>query len=230
MELNRFNDHTLLTPNAMDVAYEELVLTAIKHNFYAVCVAPHFAATAVGMLEGDADVKVCSVVAFPHGNIPVGWKLNQAEALIRTGVHEIDWVINCGDVFAEDWGRLDIEMARMANLCAGGGVVSKVIVESSVITHPRLLTNLFSLVRDTGVDFIKTSTGFNGPGANLAHVQLWNNLRGDAKTPRIKASGGIKTPQEAIAFIEAGADRLGMSASVDIYEKWLALQGDTNGR
>ena len=221
MLLNRLIDHTLLTPNAMDTAYEDLLQAAVTHDFYAVCVAPHVAEFAVAGLKDYPNTKVCSVVAFPHGNVPVRWKIDQASYLIDKGVHEIDWVLNCGDVFDERWETIRQEMMHMSNLCGANKVVSKVIVESGTIVHKRLLTRLFQTVRDTGVNFIKTSTGFNGPGAAVRDVRLWNELRDGAEYPKIKASGGIKTPEQALAMVKAGADRLGMSSSVDVMEKWI---------
>jgi deoxyribose-phosphate aldolase len=181
-----------------------------------------------GLKEEQSEVKVCSVVGFPHGNIPIKWKLDQASYLINKGVHEIDWVLNCADVFEENWFSVSSEMTQMATLCRDNGVVSKCIIEAGTIVSNRLLTELFNWVRETSVNYIKTSTGFNGPGANLEHIKLWAKLRDDAVYPKIKASGGIKTPEQAVALIEAGADRLGMSASVDVYEKWLKGQGDGN--
>lgn len=227
--LNRYIDHTLLAPAAMDVAFEGLLEEAVKNRFYSVCVSPYIALQAAQALRTFPDIKVCTVVSFPHGNVPLIFKLAEAEFLVKNGIQEIDWVLHYGEVLNENWAQVSEEMQKMADLCRQGNAVSKCIVETSITGNTRMATRLFQTVRDAGVDFIKTSTGFNGEGAKIETISLWNTLRGSDSKPFIKASGGIKTAEKALAMIEAGADRLGMSSSVDVMEQYYALQTSTEG-
>jgi len=234
MELNSYVDHTLLSPNAMTVAFHDLVKAAAEHRLYAVCVSPHIAGhitsgIAQSLMDPEYDkwphlqhLKVCTVVSFPHGNIPTPLKIDQAAYHISNGVDEIDWVLNVGDVYEENWRAIENEMQQMGDICRRSEVVSKCIVETGSVISETYLRKLFELVRGTGVDFIKTSTGFNGPGAQVKHIRLWNEMRAGAEYPKIKASGGIKTAEQAVALIEAGADRLGMSSSVEVMEQFNA--------
>lgn len=217
--LNRYIDHTLLNPKASDREFENLLDEAVKYNFKSVCVSPYIAVPITAAMKPYPEISVGTVVAFPHGNTPLSFKLNQIEYFLQYGVQEIDWVLHFGEVFNGRWENVALEMGQIANLCRQGNAVSKCIVESTVVDDSTHLERLFDLVRDTGVDFIKTSTGFNGPGARLEDVQMWSYMRNGSPAPYIKASGGIKTVTQALSMIEAGADRLGMSASVSIMEE-----------
>ena len=217
--LNRYIDHTLLSPTAKDTDFEKFLDEAVKYNFKAVCVSPYIAVPVSAAMKPYPDISVGTVVAFPHGNIPLPLKLNQVAYFLQYGVQEIDWVLHFGEVFNGRWENIVLEMGQVANLCRQGNAISKCIVESSVINDPTFVDRLFRIVQNTGVDFIKTSTGFNGEGARLADVKIWNSIRSGSPTPYIKASGGIKTVSQALSMIAAGADRLGMSASVSIMEE-----------
>lgn len=228
--LNRYIDHTLLKTTAMDVAYESLLDEAIKYDFRAVCVSPYIAVPIVRAMKPYPNTKVCTVVSFPHGNVPLLFKLREAEYFIANGVQEIDWVLNYIEVYNDKWHNVTLEMGQMASLCRSAGVVSKCIVETGVLIAPALIERVFRCVRDTGVDFIKTSTGYVGDGAKVEHIKLWNSLRNGEPSPLIKASGGIKTAERALAMIEAGADRLGTSASTEIMEQYASLSNPTTNR
>jgi len=222
--LNRYIDHTLLSPMAMDIAFEDFLEHAVKFDFYSVCVSPYIALPVVKAMAPYASIKVGTVVAFPHGNIPLELKLNEAEYFINGGINELDWVLHYGEVLNENWSNVVAEMTSMARLCHQAGIVCKCIVESTELNSRRMLENLFRAIQDAGVDFIKTCTGFgSGGGAKIEHIQLWNSLRGGSPTPYIKASGGIKTAERALAMIEAGADRLGTSHSVEVMDQYNAL-------
>lgn len=228
--LNRYIDHTLLKTTAMDVAFEGLLDEAIKFNFRSVCVAPYIAVPIVRAMKPYPDTKVCTVVSFPHGNVPLLFKLREASYFIENGVQEIDWVLNYTEVFNEKWYAVAAEMTAMANLCREAGVVSKCIVETGALISPTLIGRVFKEVQNSGVDFIKTSTGYVGDGAKVEHIKLWDKLRNGAPSPLIKASGGIKSAEKALAMIEAGADRLGTSASTEIMEQYAALSNPTPNR
>lgn len=229
--LNRYVDHTLLKPTAMDVAFESHLDEALKFDFYAVCVSPYIASSVVEALRPYPSTRVCTVVAFPHGNIPLELKLKETEYFISHGVHEIDWVLHYGDVYNSKWKNVALEMRYIGELCKSAGVVSKCIVEAAVISHPAMIDRVFETLRDESpVDFIKTSTGFAHAGANLDHVRRWNELRGRSPRPLIKAAGGIRSLNQALAFIDAGADRLGLSASVEVMEQYNASTRTFTGR
>jgi deoxyribose-phosphate aldolase len=221
--LNRYIDHTALKTQLMDVAFEGVLEEAVKHNFYSVCVSPYIAEATIKALAPYPDTKVCSVVAFPNGNVPLDFKLHEVSYFIDRGIDEVDWVLHYGEVLNDNWTQVENEMSQIASLCRSANVVSKCIVETSTMRRKEWLEMLFKLVGNTGVDFIKTSTGFTGEGARLEDVQLWHSLRSGASTPKIKASAGIKSAQQALAFIEAGADRLGLSASVEVMEQYVAM-------
>jgi deoxyribose-phosphate aldolase len=214
----------------MDVAFESLLDEAIKYDFRAVCVSPYIAVPIVRAMKPYPNTKVCTVVAFPHGNVPLVFKLQQASYFIENGVQEIDWVLNYIEAYNDNWHNITFEMGQMASLCRSAGVVSKCIVETGALIAPALIERVFRCVRDTGVDFIKTSTGYVGDGAKVEHIKLWNSLRNGDPSPSIKASGGIKTAVQALAMIDAGADRLGTSASVEIMEQYAALSSPTTNR
>lgn len=217
--LNRYIDHTLLKPDAKDTDFEKFLDDAVKHNFVSICVAPYIAVPVSAAMKPYPEINVGTVVAFPHGNIPLTFKLQQVAYFLNYGIKEIDWVLHFGEVFNGRWENITLEMGQIANMCRQGNAISKCIVESSVIDDPTYIDRLFRTVRDTGVDFIKTSTGFNGEGARLQDVQIWNSIRAGSPAPYIKASGGIKTVSQALSMIAAGADRIGTSSSVSIMEE-----------
>jgi len=224
--LNTYIDHTGLKPELMDVAFEGLLDEAVKFNFHSVCVSPYIAVPIVQALKPYPDIKVCTVVSFPHGNLPLALKLQEADYFASRGVHEIDWVLHYGEVLNENWNNVRAEVRQMGDLCKAYGVVSKCIVETAILKHPNNLTRIYqTLENESEVDFIKTSTGFSTDGAHLEHVKLWKKLGGDNARLKIKAAGGIKTSAQARAFIAAGADRLGTSASVEIMEQEMKNNG-----
>lgn len=208
----------------MDVAFEDLLDSAVKHNFYSVCVSPYIAEPIVRALQPYPQIKVGTVVAFPHGNIPLALKLQQVEYFINAGVDEIDWVLHYGEVFNEKWHHVATEMGLIAARCREAGIVGKCIVETGALINDRLIAKVFEIGQQTNLQFIKTSTGFGGEGAKVEHIKLWHEMRAGANYPKIKASGGIKTAEKALALISAGADRLGLSSSVEVMEQYNALQ------
>ena len=170
--LNRYIDHTLLKPAAMDVAFESLLDEAVKFNFHSVCVSPYIAIPTVTALKPYPDIKVCTVVAFPHGNLPVELKIREAAFFASKGVHEIDWVLHYGEVLNERWDNVELEARLIGDVCKAHGVVSKCIVETAVLKHPATLTRIYETIYNgSNVDFIKTSTGYSTDGAQVEHVQ-----------------------------------------------------------
>ncbi len=230
--LNTYIDHTLLTPTATQEQFETLLDEAIEHSFTAVCVSPYMAIPVRNAMiaSGDPRVKVCTVVGFPHGNIPLACKVSEARYFASQGIDEIDFVLNYGELKNKRFDYIIRELQEVSNVCKISGAVSKCVVETCYLTKEEKDT-IFHFIMDyaPNLDYIKTSTGFGTAGARLEDVARWKELRGDATRPLIKAAGGIKTLFAAQELIEAGADRLGMSAGVQIMEELNALQNSHTG-
>lgn len=209
-QLNRYIDHTLLRPDAVEDDIRKLCDEAIAHEFAAVCVQPVWAKLAGTLLE-KSPCKLCSVVGFPLGaNLSVT-KAQETKSLIDLGVQEIDMVIHVGALKAKDEGEVvrDIE----AVVQAAKGSLVKVILETCLLSDEEKRQASLLAVK-AGAHFVKTSTGFAKSGATTHDVALMRQAVG----PKIgvKASGGIRDFQSALAMIEAGATRLGTSKSVEI--------------
>ena len=225
--LNKYIDHTLLKPNATQEQFETLLDELIKYDFASVCVSPYMAVPIKAILNslGHTNLKVCTVVGFPHGNTPTEFKLAEAAYFADRGVDEIDFVLNYGEVKNKQWKAVIHEIVAMGDTCAQQGAVSKCIVETCFLDESEKV-ELFNYIKDySQVDFIKTSTGYGTSGATIEDVALWNELRGNSPRPLIKAAGGIRNLETALAMIEAGADRLGMSAGVSVMEEYINGSG-----
>lgn len=235
--LNRYIDHTLLKPNAAWGQFQQLVLEAVQHNFASVCVSPHVALPAVNALSSHPDVKVCTVVGFPHGNLPLRLKVAEAKYFAENGVDEIDFVVNIGELKSGMYQNVGCELEDMGALCKEHGVVSKCIIETCYLTPDEKTFMYRALAEKSAVDFIKTSTGFgleDPSGAFLGDVLDWNQRRHAAGEPektgellilnrlptneylarngqplKIKAAGGIKDLETALKFIACGAGQVG---------------------
>ena len=218
---NHYVDHTLLKPDATQDQFETLLDEAIEYEFEAVCVSPYMAIPIKNVLNatGYPYIKVCTVVGFPLGNIPLEVKANEARYFLSHGIDEIDFVLNYGELKNKKFDYIIRELQMMSAICKEGGAVSKCIVETCYLTESEKDT-IFHYIKDySDIDFIKTSTGFGTAGAQVADVARWNELRGNAPRPLIKAAGGIRDLDTARDMIVAGADRLGLSDSVKIMEE-----------
>ena len=237
--LNKYIDHTLLKPDATHAEFESLLDDAIKYQFASVCVSPYMAGPIVGVLKNE-DIKVCTVVGFPHGNTPLQTKLYDIALLAEQGVDEIDFVINYGNLLSGLYDDVGMELENIDRVCRDTGVVSKCIIETCYLNQNEK-DFMFKAINDyTQIDYIKTSTGFGKEGAWLWDVMNWNTKRQVGieqesnsliqlssavrrqKYIKIKAAGGIRDLETALEFISAGTDRLGMSASVKVMEEWNA--------
>jgi len=220
--LNKYLDHTLLKPEATIKQLEDFLDDSTRYEFASVCVSPTFASI-LGQIDKQVNFpfNICTVSAFPHGNIPTEMKIQEAFYFVDRGVKEIDFVINYGELKNNNFNYVVQEIKALSDICASKGVVSKFIVETCYLSQNEKVA-IFNWIRDfcPNADFIKTSTGFGTAGAQLEDVRLWNELRDGAPVPLIKASGGIKDLDTALSFIEAGADRLGVSSSVQIMEEY----------
>lgn len=205
-------DHTLLKPDSTLKDIEGVCAEAASHRFYSVCIPPFFVKDAAQLLE-DTGIKVATVVGFPMGYATTPAKVEEIKRAIDDGADEVDAVVNICAVKSGNWNyvRNDIDsMTRIAHL---RGKIIKVILETGIMTQEEL-DQLCKICIESEVDYVKTSTGILAAGATV-DVVTW--LR--AQLPpsiKIKASGGIRSRQDAISLLEAGAERLGSSASVQI--------------
>ena len=209
-ELNRKIDHTILNPDARSSDVQRIIDEALRYNFYSVCVNSSFVKIVADSLK-DSDVHTCSVIGFPLGAMKTEAKVFEAQQAIEDGADEIDMVIHIGKLIDgdEEYIVKDIKAVKDAI----GGKVLKVIIETSLLQQDEKI-RACRLALEAGADFVKTSTGFSTGGATIEDIRLMKEIVGDRM--KIKASGGIHSSQEAMDLIEAGADRLGASRSVDI--------------
>lgn len=208
--LNRFIDHTQLKPEATKAQIEKLCAEAKQYHFMSVCVNPTWVSYSAELLKGS-DVKVCTVIGFPLGANSSAVKGFETAQAIQDGATEVDMVINVGALKSGDLDlvRKDIQ----AVVQAAGGVLTKVIIETALLTDAEKVT-VCQIAKEAGADFVKTSTGFSTGGATAADVALMRKTVGPEMG--VKASGGIRDFKTAQAMIEAGANRLGVSASIAI--------------
>jgi len=206
--LARMIDHTLLKADATPAAVETLCAEAREHRFGAVCVNPVHVPLASRLLHGS-DVRVCTVIGFPLGASAAATKGFEASRALLDGATELDMVIPVGLLKA---GRTDdvLEHIRaVARVARSRGAVTKIILETALLTDAEKAAGCL-LAREAEADFVKTSTGFGPAGATTADVALLRHAVGSAMG--VKASGGIRTREDALAMIAHGADRLGTSA------------------
>lgn len=211
---NKYFDHTLLKPEATSAQIDKLCEEARQYDFYSVCVNTCYVGRCTDQLKGS-DVKVAAVVGFPLGACTTATKAFETEEACKDGASEIDMVLNVGAFkdFRYDDVRDDIR--EVCTAAAQYGAIVKVILETCLLT-PSEIEEACRLAKDAGAHFVKTSTGFNSGGATAEAVALMKKTVGDAL--EVKASGGIRDYETAMAMIEAGADRIGASASVKIME------------
>lgn len=205
-------DHTLLKADATEKEIKRLCAEAKEHGFAAVCIPPYFVRKCKLWLK-DSEVKVATVVGFPLGYSHTPAKVEEARRAIDEGADEVDMVINILALKAGDWNYLKNELTSVATIVQLRGGKLKVILETGLLTNEEIV-KACELCAEMTVDFVKTSTGFTQVGATVEAVKL---LRASLpKAIKIKASGGIRDKAFALQLVEAGADRLGCSASVSI--------------
>ena len=212
MTLNQYIDHTLLKPEASLAQIEKLCQEARENNFVSVCVNSYYVKACAQLLNGSS-VKVCTVVGFPLGASKKKKKRFEAMKAITDGAKEIDMVLNISAAKSGNWQYVLDDMSSLAQVCHQQGAILKVIFENCLLTLEEKKMACELAVK-AGVDFVKTSTGFSTGGATIEDVKLMRSIVG--KDIGVKASGGIRNTETALAMIEAGANRLGTSASVDI--------------
>lgn len=212
MKLNKYIDHTLLKPEATSKDIINLCNEAIKYDFYSVCVNSSYVALAKACLK-DFSVKVTSVCGFPLGMMETSAKAYESDMAMMQGADEIDMVINIGRLKDKDYDYVLEEIMTIAEIVHDYDGILKVIIETCMLTNEEKIMACQLAVRGNA-DFVKTSTGFSTDGATVNDVKLMSETVGSFA--KVKASGGIRDKKTALAMIEAGADRLGVSASVGI--------------
>lgn len=213
MELSKYIDHTLLKPETTQDQIFELCNEAMEHNFMSVCISPAWVETAKEILK-DNDVKVCTVIGFPSGAVTSEVKAFETMNAIQNGADEVDMVINIGALKSgnDDYVFNDIKAVCDA---AGQATLVKVIIETALLNRDELV-RVCEISKKCGADFVKTSTGFNGAGAKAEDVALMRLTVGEEMG--VKASGGIRSFEDAKMMIESGATRIGASSGIAIVQ------------
>jgi len=212
-DLARYIDHTLLKPNATEEQIRTLCAEALEFNFRSVCVNPTWVPLAAHLLRGS-EVLTCTVVGFPLGANEPAIKAMEARRAIRNGAREIDMVINVGALKSGDDALVLRDIRAVVEDCVDGNAVCKVILETALLSDAEK-RRASELARQARAHFVKTSTGFSTGGATVGDVALMAEVVRGAGM-EVKASGGISSYSDAKAMIEAGATRLGASASIGI--------------
>ena len=215
--LNAYIDHTLLSPTASETDIRKLCEEAWIHAFKAVCVAPTYVRYTGEMLEFcPIKIEIATVIGFSLGYSTTSTKLHEAENALRDGATELDVVMNIAQFKSMAYLSVQEELRQLAELAHAEQRILKVIIETAYLDQFEIQTACEICV-EAQADFVKTSTGFAPSGADLATVKLLRELLPDSM--QIKASGGIRTRAQALAFIEAGASRLGTSAGVALLKE-----------
>ncbi|HQV94243.1 MAG TPA: deoxyribose-phosphate aldolase [Anaerolineales bacterium] len=213
-ELAGLIDHTLLKPDATQQEIAQLCYEARKYSFASVCVNPTWVSLCAELLKGS-DVKVCTVIGFPLGATSSEAKAFETETAIKQGATEIDMVINVGALKARDIETVARDIRGVVKAAHARGIIVKVIIETVLLTdEEKTIASLTS--KEAGADFVKTSTGFAGGGATAHDVELMRKAVGPHLG--VKASGGVRTFEDAQNMIQAGATRIGASAGVKIIQ------------
>jgi deoxyribose-phosphate aldolase len=210
-ELAKYIDHTLLKPEAAANEIDKLCSEAKQYGFYSVCVNTTWAERCAKNLAGS-DVKVCVVVGFPLGAMSSRSKHFEARHAIEDGANEIDMVMNIGALKSRDLKLVKEDVQWVLRAC-GQRAKLKVIIETALLTEEEIILAC-QICKDAGAHFVKTSTGFSTAGATPEHVALMKKTVGDQA--EVKAAGGVRTFEDAVKMIRAGATRLGTSGGIKI--------------
>lgn len=212
-DLAKMIDHTILKADATEKEVEKLCKEALEYNFASVCINPSMVEKAASILK-DSDVKVCTVIGFPLGATTSEVKAFETDDVIKKGATEVDMVINVGKLKDGDLNYVKKDIEAVVN-AAKGRALTKVIIETCLLTDEEKVTAC-KLSKEAGADFVKTSTGFSTGGATKEDIKLMRETVGP--NLGVKASGGVRTREDAEAMIENGATRIGASASIAICE------------
>lgn len=219
-ELAKRIEHTILKPESSEVDIKTLCMEATTFGFRAVCIPPCWVEYARGLFTHPS-TKIVSVISFPHGNLPTRLKAFEAKELLRCGADELDMVMNLGFLKSNQYQKVlsDISVVVESAKTVNKNSVIKVIVETALLSETEIKTAC-KLAEQGGADFVKTSTGFSDRGAEVKNIKIMKQ----SVSPhiKIKAAGGIKNLNSALAMLEAGADVIGCSSSTKIMKEALA--------
>ena len=212
-KLAKMIDYTLLKPNTTKGEMLSFLERAKKYDFIAVCVSPYYVPLAAQVLK-DTGIKVCTVIGFPLGaNTPVV-KAFETRDVVENGAEEVDMVMNIAAFKSGDYDFVRDDIKSVVEAAHSyGKIITKVIIETAYLTDEEKV-KACELAMEASADFVKTSTGFGPGGAKVEDVRLMRRVVGDKMG--VKAAGGIRTFSEALAMIEAGANRIGASRGVEI--------------
>ncbi len=214
VEMAAHIDHTLLRPDATIDQFHQLCGEAREYCFASVCVHPSRVALCVELLS-EAASKVCTVVGFPQGATLSAAKAFEAEQAMLLGAAEVDMVMNVGRLKERDFTFVHADIASVVQVVHAAGGLLKVIIETALLSRDEKIIAC-ALCKDAGADFVKTSTGFNGGGATVEDIALMRRVVGPQLG--VKASGGVRTADDALAMLRAGATRIGASSGVRIVQ------------
>lgn len=211
-------EHTLLKPETTEKQIAQICQEAREYEFAAVCINPCYVSIAQDYLA-QSTVAVCTVIGFPLGAGTFAAKLTETQQALRNGADELDMVLNIGWLKSGFYDKVEAEIREIVQQAKGGGTFArvKVILETCLLTAEEKKTAC-QLAQRAGADFVKTSTGYGAHGATVEDVVLMRQVVGSDMG--IKAAGGIKTLSQALAFIQAGANRIGASAGKTIMQQW----------
>lgn len=231
-EIAKMIDHALLHPTLTEAQLIKGCELAKNFNTASVCIKPYAVSLASKLLQ-DSEVKVCTVIGFPHGNHETEVKAFETEVAIKQGAEEIDMVVNVGKVLDEHWGYVKSDIASVQKVCIDHGAMLKVIFENAFLPIDHHKIRLCEICGELEVDFIKTSTGFGYVKDLEGNVSSIGALDHDLQLMRkhaaekvaIKASGGIRNLQDVLRVRELGASRIGASGTEKIIQEALHMYG-----
>lgn len=213
MKIQQYIDHTLLKPDATEEAVKKICAEARQYEFASVCVNAYYTSLVRKELEGT-NVKTCVVVGFPLGATTKEVKAFETKQVIENGAQEVDMVINVGALKAKNYDVVREDIKAVVDAAKGKALV-KVIIETCLLTDEEKV-KVCQIAKEVGADFVKTSTGFSTGGATAHDVKLMRDTVGTEMG--VKASGAVRTREDADAVIAAGASRIGASSSISIVE------------
>jgi len=217
----KYIDHTLLKPTATEMDFRKLCEEIYQNSFYSACVPPFYVSFVKELLE-YSDAKVCTVIGFPLGYHSTETKITEAQKALADGADELDLVMNINAFKSMAYETVKQEIKAIAEIAHEKKALLKVIIETAYLDNFDIRIAC-EICEEAGADFVKTSTGFAPKGADIEQVRLMREvLPGNIQ---IKASGGIQTYEQAMAFIEAGATRLGTSSGVAIVSGGVGYSG-----
>jgi deoxyribose-phosphate aldolase len=215
MNLISLIDHSVLKPTSTVQDVKDGAAIALKYQTAGYCIRPSDVPLASKLLAGS-DVKVCTVIGFPHGTTDTTSKAFEAAEAVRNGAHEVDMVINIGWMLSGDLVAVEDDIRQVVNAARAVNDTAciKVILETAYLSKEQIV-KACEMSESAGADFVKTSTGFAPEGANVENIALMRATVGDRLG--VKASGGIRTMEQVEALVAAGASRVGLSGTAEIF-------------